>query len=321
MPDSHPRVFVSYSHDSKEHKERVLALSQRLRTELIDVMLDRYVKGTPPEGWDRWMLNMIDLADFVLLVCTKTYYHCFRGHDVPERGMGADWEGAIITHEIYRARSKTVKFVPMLFDRDDEQWIPEPARGHTFYPVNTEGPFQDLLDFLFGRSGVEPWPLGKPWPTRKPQAKKRRNGARPDSTRDSVDPERTAPIEGAVSPSTDIRTVIVQVHVRAKELMLLGEEFDEFRTFLQPTRAVARLRPRDSASSVRTGVDRHARGRLRRETGEDDSGARVQGFLRRGRFSFRSRPKEDRWFLGSLQFHRYLLRFPGILLEHSRQDR
>lgn len=37
-----PRVFVSYSHDSDAHRERVLALSERLRRDGIETMLDQY---------------------------------------------------------------------------------------------------------------------------------------------------------------------------------------------------------------------------------------------------------------------------------------
>jgi hypothetical protein len=35
-----PRVFISYSHDSEAHRERVLALSERLRADGIDADLD-----------------------------------------------------------------------------------------------------------------------------------------------------------------------------------------------------------------------------------------------------------------------------------------
>ena len=35
------KVFISYSHDSAEHRDRVLALSERLRQDGIDTLLDR----------------------------------------------------------------------------------------------------------------------------------------------------------------------------------------------------------------------------------------------------------------------------------------
>ena len=37
-----PRVFMSYSHDDKEHRDWVLALATRLRADGVDVCLDRW---------------------------------------------------------------------------------------------------------------------------------------------------------------------------------------------------------------------------------------------------------------------------------------
>ena len=67
-----PTVFISYSHDSPEHADRVLALSDRLIADGIDCTLDQY-ETTPPEGWPRWMDRHIRQADFVLMICTDTY--------------------------------------------------------------------------------------------------------------------------------------------------------------------------------------------------------------------------------------------------------
>src|SRR5437660_10464900 len=102
---SAPTVFISYSHDSPEHSERVLALSERLRDDGITSHLDQYVNGTPNNGWPRWMMDRIDEADSVIVVCTETYYKRFRGHEELGKGKGVDWEGAVITQEIYDSRS------------------------------------------------------------------------------------------------------------------------------------------------------------------------------------------------------------------------
>ena len=67
------QVFISYSHDSDEHRTFVRELSDRLRNEGLDCLIDQYINGFPEEGWQRWMENQIEAADFVLLVCTETY--------------------------------------------------------------------------------------------------------------------------------------------------------------------------------------------------------------------------------------------------------
>jgi hypothetical protein len=131
LSDSIPQVFISYSHDSPDHKDRVLGLSERLRQDGLETSLDQYVRGTPRQKWHRWMLDQLDWADFVLVICTETYYRRFRGHEESGKGKGADWEGALITQEIYDARSATTKFVPVIFDPAHERFIPEPLRAQS----------------------------------------------------------------------------------------------------------------------------------------------------------------------------------------------
>jgi hypothetical protein len=153
-------VFISYSHDSEAHRELVLGLSERLRADGIETILAQYVNGAPQQGWPRWMLEGLDTAQFVLVVCTETYYRRFRGHETPGKGKGVDWEGALITQELYDARSNTLKFVPVLFSADGAEFVPEPLRAFNHYTVISKETYQGLYDFLLGQSGVEPGPLG-----------------------------------------------------------------------------------------------------------------------------------------------------------------
>ncbi|WP_293390115.1 TIR and AAA domain-containing protein [Nevskia sp.] len=154
------KVFISYSHDSDLHKETVLQLSERLRSEGVETILDLYVEGSPEQGWPRWMLDQLDNADFVLVVCTQTYYRRFRGHEEPGRGKGADWEGALITQALYDARSRTLKFVPILLSDDGKEFIPEPLRSGTCYALTSSDEYERLYDFLLGQSGIQPSPVG-----------------------------------------------------------------------------------------------------------------------------------------------------------------
>lgn len=147
-------VFISYSHDSEEHRERVLALSERLRLDGIETRLDRYVDGIPKQGWPRWMLEQLDDADRVLVVCTETYYRRFRGHEQP--GKGADWEGAVLTQEICDARSPTTRFLPIVFAAGQEVFIPELLRTHaSYFPASRPG-YQELVDALLSSEPTLP---------------------------------------------------------------------------------------------------------------------------------------------------------------------
>jgi hypothetical protein len=149
-------LFISYSHDSNEHRERVLGLSERLRADGIPTILDRYVeKGSPSEGWPRWMMNGLNAATHVLCVCTEIYRRRFLGQEVPDKGKGVDWAGALMTQALYDVRSRTNKFIPVLFARSDESHIPEPLRPQTHYLLDSEAGYQALYDALLDQSGVE----------------------------------------------------------------------------------------------------------------------------------------------------------------------
>src|SRR5436305_14829781 len=95
-PDTHhPKVFISYSWDSPEHLDRVLELSDRLRADGIDCILDQY-EVAPPEGWQRWMERQIEEADFVLVICTARYLRRVKGEEKPDVENGVRWESVIM---------------------------------------------------------------------------------------------------------------------------------------------------------------------------------------------------------------------------------
>ena len=115
-------VFISYSHDSEEHIWRVLDLSNRLRSDGIDCVLDQY-ETSPPEGWPRWMDRKIRDSQFVLMVCTETYYKRVMGDEEAGKGLGVRWEGGLIYQNIYNAGAMNTKFVPVLLRAEDLQFI------------------------------------------------------------------------------------------------------------------------------------------------------------------------------------------------------
>jgi hypothetical protein len=153
MAAAPPKVFISYSHDSAEHAELVLRFTERFRKDGIDAQIDQYVGGRPPEGWPRWMLDKLDWADFVLLICTESLYRRFRGKDDTDIGRGVDWEGQLITLEIYSSKSHTLKFIPVIFRAEDRRFVPEPLSDHV-YCLDSEESYGELYSVLTGQAGV-----------------------------------------------------------------------------------------------------------------------------------------------------------------------
>jgi hypothetical protein len=137
-----------------------MGLAERLRKDGVDAQLDQYVAGTPARGWPRWMDDQLDSAEFVLVICTESYHGRFLGREEPDKGKGVDWEGSLITLEMYHARNDTNKFVPVLFDPQAEPFIPRPLSGYTHYLLNSEDNYAKLYAFLTGQAGVVPGKLG-----------------------------------------------------------------------------------------------------------------------------------------------------------------
>lgn len=151
------RVFVSYSHDSEAHDERVLALADRLRSEGLDVRLDRYVES-PPEGWPVWMRRQATECDFVLLVCTPEYRRRFDREDTGGAGKGVKWEAMLAEQLLYEAGARNEKLIPVLLPGGREEDVPIVLRAYTRYRL-PEG-YERLYRRLTRQPEIEAPPIG-----------------------------------------------------------------------------------------------------------------------------------------------------------------
>jgi hypothetical protein len=123
-PTATYRVFISYSHDSTEHEQRVRALADQLRHDGIDAQIDQYVQD-PDQGWVKWMRTQVREAEKALLVFTKTYQRRFEGDEEEGKGLGATFEGVIVTQLLYESGGCNAKFRPVVEGGKD------PGKKHT----------------------------------------------------------------------------------------------------------------------------------------------------------------------------------------------
>lgn len=159
-----PRVFISYSHDSEAHKDRVLQLADRLRRDGIDAVIDRY-EPAPPDGWPHWMQEQIECADFVIMVCTEVYHRRVAKRELPCKGLGGTWEGHLIYAEFYRAGASSRKFLPVVLQEDDQRFIPAPFATLNRYSLACDAGYEHLLRSLTDTPDV----LRRSLPTRSEQ--------------------------------------------------------------------------------------------------------------------------------------------------------
>jgi tetratricopeptide (TPR) repeat protein len=132
MPDQRPFVFISYSQDSPAHNARVAKFARRLIALGIECRLDQFEKA-PPEGWPRWMKRQIEQARLILVVCTANYRRRFDG----EQGRGANWEGYLITQQLYEAGAVNTRAIPVMTEANGAAHIPLELRASQYYQLDS----------------------------------------------------------------------------------------------------------------------------------------------------------------------------------------
>jgi formylglycine-generating enzyme required for sulfatase activity/energy-coupling factor transporter ATP-binding protein EcfA2 len=140
------QVFISYAHDSDEHKARVLALAERLRGDGVKVVLDQdQMPGGPDKGWTTWSEQQATQAGRVLIVFTPSYCKCWDGEQPPGMRDGATYETQVIKKRIAKGGADIVFCRSVVFDPTDSAHIPYRLDVH-IYTLNQD--YEHLLAWL-----------------------------------------------------------------------------------------------------------------------------------------------------------------------------
>lgn len=233
VPNS-PKVFISYSWDSPKHKDRVLALADRLRSDGIDCTLDQY-EVSPPEGWPRWMERQIREADFVLMICTETYLRRVLGEESPGKGHGVRWEGHLTYQDLYNAGTLNTKFIPVLLESGKFEHIPTPLQGSTFYKAHTEEGYEALYRHLTNQPYTLKPELGKlqPLPHRE-----RKQDFSQGTQDDEPKPEEKEQNKGfAISPGLNQRLKALEENI-TMDIELLQQFENDLRYTTDPRKKI-----------------------------------------------------------------------------------
>jgi hypothetical protein len=102
-----PSAFISYSHDSQEHKKWVLDLALRLRNSGVDAVLDQWELG-PGSDLPHFMEQHLAKADRILMMCTEKYV------EKANAGLGGvGYEKMIITADLLK-KIDSNKVIPLI---------------------------------------------------------------------------------------------------------------------------------------------------------------------------------------------------------------
>lgn len=135
-----PKVFVSYSHDSQEHKKWVLGLATRLRNVGVDAALDQWDLG-PGDDIPRFMERHLALADRVLMICTESYV---AKADAGTGGVG--YEKMIVTADLLRSIDSN-KVIPLIRQKGTHH-LPTFLHTKLFLDFSLEDQYELAFDNL-----------------------------------------------------------------------------------------------------------------------------------------------------------------------------
>lgn len=159
--DNVPKVFISYSWESKEHSDWVKSLADKLLADGIEAIIDSY-DVIPGDRLPKFMESSIRDSDYVIIICTEEYK---RKANNRERGVG--YESHIISAELYNNHNDR-KFIPIIRQGDFNTALPTyldgklaiDLRGNPF----NENSYKDLIASIFKikkkpKVGIRPYYL------------------------------------------------------------------------------------------------------------------------------------------------------------------
>jgi hypothetical protein len=132
-----PKAFVSYSHDSQEHKKWVLDFATRLRNSGVDAILDQW-ELKPGDDLAHFMERHLASADRVLMVCTNRYVE-----KANAGSGGVGYEKMIVTADLLKNIDSN-KVIPII-RQNGTHIVPTFLRSKLFLDFSRE----DQLEFAF----------------------------------------------------------------------------------------------------------------------------------------------------------------------------
>ena len=202
-----PKIFISYSHDSAEHRRWVSELGAKLRHNGVDAILDQWDLG-PGDDVTQFMERGIIDSDRVLVVCTDQYV---RKANAVEGGVG--YERMIVNAQLIQDLG-TDKFIPVIRQTSGQEKTPTFLGTRVYIDFRNdsqfESEFEKLIRELHRVPVVEKPPLGKNPFAKLPSGQE----AQPSDALDTQQPEIPQQVESA----SDVYSAAIQL-ARTEEVL------------------------------------------------------------------------------------------------------
>lgn len=136
-----PRVFISYSHDSAEHKKWVLDFATTLRNRGIDAVLDQW-ELKPGDDLPHFMETQLNSAKYVLIICSSRYVE---KANAGEGGVG--YEKMIMTSNLL-SKIDNSKVIPVIRQLSGTHYLPTFMRTKLFVNFSNDSELEFSFDEL-----------------------------------------------------------------------------------------------------------------------------------------------------------------------------
>ncbi len=135
-----PKAFVSYSHDSQDHKKWVLDLATRLRNTGVDAILDQW-ELKPGDDLPHFMETHLANSDCVLMICSDRYVT-----KANSGTGGVGYEKMIITADLMRNIDSN-KVIPIIRQQGTHN-VPTFLKTKLFLDFSRDDDFEFNFDEL-----------------------------------------------------------------------------------------------------------------------------------------------------------------------------
>jgi len=125
----------------------VARFAERLRVDGIEARTD-HDEPYPAEGLPKWMVQQIEVADFLIAVCTEKYVKSARG----DGGKGVGWETTLIYQQIYNSGSRNTRIIPVLPSSGSPDHIPLPLQPFRYYRPDNATDYAALRNRVLGQA-------------------------------------------------------------------------------------------------------------------------------------------------------------------------
>jgi 5'-deoxynucleotidase YfbR-like HD superfamily hydrolase len=136
-----PKVFISYSWDSEEHKMWVIALTNELRISGIDALIDEFITQKGTVNLNGMMVENIRDKDYILVILTENY-----AAKAEALAGGVGYETTLIYNVM---KNNPEKIIPILRSSgNSNNAIPFYLKGYTYIDFSHDAEFNSKFEDL-----------------------------------------------------------------------------------------------------------------------------------------------------------------------------